>query len=178
MSCRRVSQDIFPTNHVTVNILSHVHGCLTTILVSLINYRSFFCDFFHLMLHQISSRCKDSLTVKVQMLHFSKEMGFFSPTLKVEGLKPLLAPSFSAPVILISLYNCYFNCIVCVHLPLSFNLTHVVFENLLSAYPSVHSRSFSHSIFFHIDMYILQIYKGLEHTCHHSRNDLRTGAVK
>ena len=36
-------------------------------------------DFLHLMSHQISSRYQDSVTINIQMLHFSKEMGGPTP---------------------------------------------------------------------------------------------------
>ena len=67
---------IFPTNLANVNISSHVHGCFNTIFYFfLINYYSFFGHFFHATLHQISSRCQDSLTTKVQMLYFLTKIG-------------------------------------------------------------------------------------------------------
>ena len=55
--------------------------------------------FFHLMLRHISSRCQDSLNMKVQILGLPAEMGgLCPPTLKLGAQAPL-APSISPPLL-------------------------------------------------------------------------------
>ena len=95
--CRRVSQDIFPNNLVSFNCLWHVQF-FPHYKFSLHKLLQFLLLFSHLILHQIFSKFQDSLTIKVQMLHFSTEMGVVSPTLKVGEFKPPYRPPPSTPL--------------------------------------------------------------------------------
>ena len=52
---------------------------------------------FQLDFTLISSRCQDSLTIKVQMLHFSTEMGASAPSFKSSRAQVPLAPYISGP---------------------------------------------------------------------------------